>query len=680
MKEKNKKYYITTPIYYPSGKWHLGHSYTTVCCDALARYKRMRGFDVFYLTGTDEHGQKIEKRAAEAGVTPKAFVDALVDNIKELWSLLDISYDKFIRTTDGYHVKAVQKIFKQLYDQGDIYKSRYKGKYCTPCESFWTESQLVDGKCPDCGREVSDAEEESYFFRLSKYQDRIKKLLTETDFLEPRSRVNEMVNNFIKDGLNDVAVSRTAFKWGIPVEFDPGHIVYVWIDALSNYITALGYGSDDTSLFDKYWPADLHMVGKEIVRFHTIIWPAILMALNLPLPKKVYGHGWLLLGGDKMSKSKGNVVDPFILEKRYGVDAIRYYILREIPFGSDGVYTNEAFIGRFNQDLCNDLGNLTRRTLAMNKQYFDGKVDDSGEKGEFDDDFIAEINALDKKLDEDIDKLNLSRALEDIFAVIDKANKYIDNTRPWVLSKSEESKNRLKAVLYNLTEAIRVCSTALMPFITRTPKLIFEGLGLKAPEVFGNDLKWGAVKKYETHETGILFPRLDEKKELIELDKIAAAAEKAEKKEEKKAESVVKGDASAKDKAAVPAKEKAPETVKTDEDNQEEYVTADEFFRTKLVVGEVIACEKVEKADRLLKSTVKIGEEVRTIVSGIAKFYTPEEMVGKRVVVVKNLAPRKIRGIESRGMLLCAVSGEGENEQLCLVRPEKLMDGGSEVC
>lgn len=680
MKEKNKKYYITTPIYYPSGKWHLGHSYTTVCCDALARYKRMRGFDVFYLTGTDEHGQKIEKRAAEAGVTPKAFVDALVDNIKELWSLLDISYDKFIRTTDGYHVKAVQKIFKQLYDQGDIYKSRYKGKYCTPCESFWTESQLVDGKCPDCGREVSDAEEESYFFRLSKYQDRIKKLLTETDFLEPRSRVNEMVNNFIKDGLNDVAVSRTAFKWGIPVEFDPGHIVYVWIDALSNYITALGYGSDDTSLFDKYWPADLHMVGKEIVRFHTIIWPAILMALNLPLPKKVYGHGWLLLGGDKMSKSKGNVVDPFILEKRYGVDAIRYYILREIPFGSDGVYTNEAFIGRFNQDLCNDLGNLTRRTLAMNKQYFDGKVDASGEKGEFDDDFIAEINALDKKLDEDIDKLNLSRALEDIFAVIDKANKYIDNTRPWVLSKSEESKNRLKAVLYNLTEAIRVCSTALMPFITRTPKLIFEGLGLKAPEVFGNDLKWGAVKKYETHETGILFPRLDEKKELIELDKIAAAAEKAEKKEEKKAESVVKGDASAKDKAAVPAKEKAPETVKTDEDNQEEYVTADEFFRTKLVVGEVIACEKVEKADRLLKSTVKIGEEVRTIVSGIAKFYTPEEMVGKRVVVVKNLAPRKIRGIESRGMLLCAVSGEGENEQLCLVRPEKLMDGGSEVC
>ena len=680
MKEKNKKYYITTPIYYPSGKWHLGHSYTTVCCDALARYKRMRGFDVFYLTGTDEHGQKIEKRAAEAGVTPKAFVDALVDNIKELWSLLDISYDKFIRTTDGYHVKAVQKIFKQLYDQGDIYKSRYKGKYCTPCESFWTESQLVDGKCPDCGREVSDAEEESYFFRLSKYQDRIKKLLTETDFLEPRSRVNEMVNNFIKDGLNDVAVSRTAFKWGIPVEFDPGHIVYVWIDALSNYITALGYGSDDTSLFDKYWPADLHMVGKEIVRFHTIIWPAILMALNLPLPKKVYGHGWLLLGGDKMSKSKGNVVDPFILEKRYGVDAIRYYILREIPFGSDGVYTNEAFIGRFNQDLCNDLGNLTRRTLAMNKQYFDGKVDASGEKGEFDDDFIAEINALDKKLDEDIDKLNLSRALEDIFAVIDKANKYIDNTRPWVLSKSEESKNRLKAVLYNLTEAIRVCSTALMPFITHTPKLIFEGLGLKAPEVFGNDLKWGAVKKYETHETGILFPRLDEKKELIELDKIAAAAEKAEKKEEKKAESVVKGDASAKDKTAVPAKEKAPETVKTDEDNQEEYVTADEFFRTKLVVGEVIACEKVEKADRLLKSTVKIGEEVRTIVSGIAKFYTPEEMVGKRVVVVKNLAPRKIRGIESRGMLLCAVSGEGENEQLCLVRPEKLMDGGSEVC
>ena len=653
--ENKQKYYITTPIYYPSGKWHLGHSYTTVCCDALARYKRMKGFDVFYLTGTDEHGQKIEKRAQEAGVTPKQFVDVLVDDIKKLWGLLDITYDKFIRTTDDYHVKAVQKIFKKLYEQGDIYKSKYKGKYCTPCESFWTESQLVDGKCPDCGREVVDAEEESYFFRLSKYQDRIKELLTTTDFLQPQSRVNEMVNNFLKDGLQDLAVSRTAFKWGIPVEFDEGHIVYVWIDALSNYITALGYGSDDTTLYDKYWPADLHMVGKEIVRFHTIIWPAILMALGEPIPKKVYGHGWLLLGGDKMSKSKGNVVDPFVLEDRYGVDAIRYYILREIPFGSDGVYTNEAFLGRFNQDLCNDLGNLTRRTIAMNAQYFGSTVSEGGEKGEFDDEFISAINALDKKVEAEIDKLNINKALEEIFSVIAKANKYIDNTRPWVLAKDESQRARLQAVIYNLLEAIRVSATALMPYLTRTPAKIFEGLGLSVPEKFEGNLCYGAVKKYETKDTGILFPRLDIAKELRELDKIAEQeAKKESKKEEKKVE------------------EKKEQEVK----EVEEFITFDDFCKVKMAVGEILACEKVEKADKLLKSTVKLGDEVRTIVSGIALHYTPEEMVGKRVIVVTNLAPRKIRGIESRGMLLCAENGD----DLCLLAPEKAMDGGSEVC
>lgn len=641
---EKKTYYITTPIYYPSGNWHLGHSYTTVCCDAIARYKRMSGFDVFYLTGTDEHGQKIEKKALEAGKTPKQFVDERVADIKKLWQLLDISYDKFIRTTDDYHVKAVQKIFKKLYDNGDIYKSTYKGKYCTPCESFWTESQLVDGKCPDCGREVTDAEEESYFFRLSKYQDRIKKLLTETDFLQPQTRVNEMVNNFLKEGLTDLAVSRTSFKWGIPVEFDPGHVVYVWVDALSNYITALGYGSDDDSLYKKYWPADLHMVGKEIVRFHTIIWPAILMALGEPLPKKVYGHGWLLLGGDKMSKSKGNVVDPYILAERYGVDAIRYYLLREIPFGSDGSYTNEEFIGLINKDLCNDLGNLARRTLAMSRQYFGGKVTDKGENGEGDEEFIAAINSLRARTDEAIDKINPSKALEEIFAVIDKANKYIDLTRPWVLAK-ENARARLERVMYNLLEALRVCSTMLLPFIPTSPARILDGLGVEKPDDF-EKAAYGAVKSYETHEIEVLFPRIDVEKELKEMEKLAEEANKP----------------------AAPAEEKKEEIPE---------ISADEFFRTRLVVGKILACEKVEKADKLLKSTVDLGNgDVRTILSGIAKYYTPEEMVGKSVVVVANLAPRKIRGIESRGMLLCAAT----DDKLCLVAPEKDAEAGTEVC
>lgn len=648
----DKKYYITTPIYYPSGKWHLGHCYTTVCCDAIARYKRMKGFEVFFLTGTDEHGQKIEKKAEEKGCTPKQFVDELVDDIKKLWGLLDISYDKFIRTTDDYHEKAVQKIFTKLYEKGDIYKGKYSGKYCTPCESFWTESQLINGKCPDCGRDVIDAQEESYFFRLSKYQDRIKELLTTTDFLQPQSRVNEMVNNFLKDGLNDLAVSRTSFKWGVPVEFDNNHVVYVWVDALSNYITALGYADENPELFNKFWPANLHMVGKEIVRFHTIIWPALLMALDIPLPQKVYGHGWLLFGGDKMSKSKGNVVDPYILSQRYGIDAIRYYLLREIPFGSDGNYTNEEFITRINQDLVNDMGNLAKRCLAMSKQYFEGKVTKPTSFTDLDETFISSINALDKKVEDWMDKINVTKALECIFEVIGSANKYIDLNKPWELNKNGE-KERLNAVMYNLLEAIRVTTTALLPFLTTSTKKIFASLGLQVPTSL-ESLVYGQVDEYKTSEIEVLFPRIDLKKELVELEKLAEELAKAEEKKEEKME------------------EKEPVLN----------ISIDDFFKAKLAVGEILACEKVEKADRLLKSTVKIGDEVRTIVSGIAKFYTPEEMVGKRVVVVTNLEPRKIRGIESKGMILCACTGEhgSEDEKLCVITPEKLMESGAEVC
>ena len=649
--QKKDTFYITTPIYYPSGQWHLGHCYTTVCCDAIARYKRMSGYDVFYLTGTDEHGQKIEKKAAEQGVSPKAFVDERVAVIKNLWRTLDISYDKFIRTTDEYHEKAAAKIFDELYKKGDIYKSVYKGKYCTPCESFWTENQLVDGKCPDCGREVTDAEEECYFFRLSAYRDRIIKLLTETDYLQPKTRVNEMVNNFLKDGLNDLAVSRTSFKWGIPVPFDDRHVIYVWVDALTNYITALGYGSDDDSLFKKYWPADLHMVGKEIVRFHAIVWPAILMALSLPLPKKVYGHGWLMLDGDKMSKSKGNVVDPLVLCDRYGVDAVRYYLLREIPFGSDANYSGEAFIARINQDLANDLGNLVKRTLTMNKKYFGGKLTAPQTPPAEDAEFIEAIDALKDKVDAYIEELNVTKALEAVFAVIGKANKYIDVNAPWVLDK-EGKKERLMEVMYNLTEAIRVAATLLLPFMTKGPAAIFGALRLPVARSF-DGVKWGAVKNYETGEADILYPRLDVQKELKEMETLSEQTGREENKN---------------------MQEKTDK--KPAAEQPENYITIDDFCKVALRVGEVIASERVEKSSKLLKNTVKIGDETRTILSGIAKYYTPEEMVGKRVVVFTNLKPRMMCGYESSGMILCAE----KDGKVVLVSPEKAVESGAEVC
>ena len=643
-------FYITTPIYYPSDKLHIGHTYCTVATDSLARYKRLSGYDVMFLTGTDEHGQKIEKKAQEAGVTPKEFVDRIVEGpggILDLWKLMNISNDRFIRTTDDYHVKSIQRIFRKMYDNGDIYKGKYVGKYCTPCESFWTESQLIDGKCPDCGRPVEDAEEEAYFFKLSKYAKPVQELLETGTFLEPASRVNEMINNFIKPGLEDLRVSRTSFTWGIPVDFDPGHVVYVWVDALSNYITALGYLNDKYDEFDKFWPVAHHIVGKEIVRFHSIIWPAMLMSLGLPVPQKVYGHGWLVIDGGKMSKSKGNVVDPYVLAERFGVDALRFFLLRTFPFGSDGNFSNELLINTINTDLANNLGNLVSRTTAMTEKYFGGTLPEDREESEADSELIEMINAVRGRYEKQMDAFQIHLGIDEVFKLLQRANKYIDETTPWILARDESKKARLATVLYNLLEAIRVSLILLTPVIPDSSAKALDQIGADADcRTWESAGKFGAlpvnvsVRKGET-----LFPRLDTEKEIAELEKLQH-------------------------KKSVPVSE----PVLPD-------VTIDEFARCDMRTVKVLSCEAVPKSEKLLKFSLDDGSGTpRQILSGIHKFYEPEALVGKTLVAILNLPPRKMMGYDSNGMLISAVKEEDGKEQLHLLILDDAVPAGMRLC